>query len=369
MTIPRPKRVVIYHHPEPSELSSEGSFDDENMGMPPPPENSDTSYGSDDDGCTNPDEACLSSIDHLSSLHRMCSDFGYHSLLAAALEEAKSHNLCDSSAPKGYIASIRKDLDELCRTYLELGVFSKCPKAINARLGNGACALSLPILLHQFDKIRRHDLFNKSPNVGTAGFHTSFDLPQIYEAFVKVSPQFSRVITSMLNTSESNTPEAQRLVVMISAMLANARSSHSNYIQKVVGMYLYALKTPKRVIASLNHIGLSVSYLTLLRDLRDAADTARNRLRTLGSKGLAIIPVFDNLTFKAKVRQERIDNQAEFMTFMAGYVLVPPTMRSPPMFDRQRDIIQDNIHTLQMTDFLRTNSDHQNIGLVFRAII
>jgi hypothetical protein len=210
----------------------------------------------------------------------------------------------------------------------------------------------------------------KFPNIGTPAFHTSFDLPQIYEAFAKDSPQLIGLVTSLLNaSSEDDATEAQRLVVVISAMLANARNSHCNYIQKVLAMYLYALKTPKRVIVTLNHFGLSVSYSTLLRDLRAAADAARSRLRTLGSQGKAFIPVFDNLTFKAKVRQERVDNQSEFMTFTAGYVLVPPSTRSPPMFNRHTDLIQQNIQTLQMTDFLPTQLDHHNISLGFRAII
>jgi hypothetical protein len=367
--------MSIRRPPQASEFSSDLGLDAGDLDMPESSDDSDAFYGSDDDNVPARDADRVSSPDDssppdgLSSLRRMCRELGYDSILAAAVAEAEAVRACKSSAPKKYMGLIRRDLDVLCRIYLELGVFSKCPKKINNGLGGGACALSLPILVHQFERLRLHHLLNIVPNIGTDDFHTSFDLPHIYEVLGKEFPEFIGFITSMLDTAESTTQEAKRFVVIVVAMLANARNSHCNYIQKVLGMYLYALKTPKRAIASLNHIGLCVSHSTLLRDLKEASNGARNRLRALGSTGLAFIPVFDNLTFKARVRQERLDNQAEFMTFTAGYVLVPPATRSMPMFNRHTDIKEANIDTLALLDFVPTGSDHENVRLAFRAII
>jgi hypothetical protein len=324
---------------------------------------------SDDDDCAVPNVASDTPHARLSSLRIACSQSGYPSLLAAALDEARIQALRDSSAPKANMRMVRDHLDELCRVYNELGVFSGCPKRIDRGLGEGACALSLPILLHEFDKVRRLDVLNRPPAIGSKEFHTSFDMAEIFQSLSLVSPQFIAIISSLLNASDNNTSEYKRLVVTIVAILAHSRNSHTNYIQKVIALYLYASKTPKRIIQSLNHLGLSVSPTTLLRDLKKAAKEARNRLKALGLIGDAFIPVFDNLTFMAKVSQERVDNQAGFMTFATGYVLVPPLSRSIPMLNRKMDIIEDNIRSLTVKTFLPTKEDHLNIGLAFTAII
>jgi hypothetical protein len=367
MTMGPPRPVPIPDGHEYIDAPSEGIYDEEFTDG--------SEYHATDDTLSSDDEESGGSIvasntthDRLSSLRIACSQSGYPSLLAAALDDAKIQALRDGSAPRANMRLARDHLDELCRVYNGLGVFRGCPKTIDRGLGQGACALSLPILMHEFDKLRSLDVLNHPPAIGSKEFHAAFDMADIFQSLTSVSPHFLAIITSLLNASD-DTLEYKRLVVTIVAILANARNSHSNYMQKVIALYLFASKTPKRVIQSLNHLGISVSYTTLLRDLKQAAKEARKRLRALGITGLAFIPVFDNLTFMAKVAQERVDNKAGFMTFTSGYILIPPLSRTVPMFDRKTDIIEANIRSLTVKIFLPTKEDHLNIGLAYTAII
>jgi hypothetical protein len=304
-------------------------------------------------------------LDPLSSLRAACSGAGYPSLLAAALDEAKSYAFPGDTRMKIHKSSARRELDELCRTYHGLGVFQKCRTDILSGVGDGACNLSLSVMQVEFEKLRKMQSLKTRDASGT-----SFSVSDIYQEMSDSSHNIVRILDTFLCTSkEKPEPNKKIRVVMALASLVHSRNDHTNHVQSLIGLYLYSLNTPKRAIMSLNQLGICVSYSTISRNLEAAADVARRGLRQIGPSGHAFIPVFDNLTFMAKVRDTRLDNQAEYNTWSTGFVLIPPASRRPQAFSQLTDVDRDKISELGIRIFLPSGEDHQNMKAACEAII
>jgi hypothetical protein len=303
--------------------------------------------------------------DPLSSLRAACSRAGYPSILAAALDEAKSYASPNDTGTKIHKSSARKELDELCRTYHGLGVFQKCPKEILSGVGDGACTLSLSVMQVEFEKLRKLESLKTGDTSGN-----SFSVSDIYQQMSDSSHNIVRVLDTFLGTSKQKPePNKKIRVVMALASFVHSRNDHTNHVQSLIGLYLYSLNTPKRVIMSLNQLGICVSYTTISRILEVGAEVARRQLKELGPSGFAFIPVYDNLTFMAKVRDTRLDNQGEYITWSAGFILIPPASRRPRAFDQLTDVNRDKISELGLLIFLPSKEDHENLNAAYRALI
>jgi hypothetical protein len=198
----------------------------------------------------------------------------------------------------------------------------------------------------------------------------SLSVSGLYQEMSESSHNIVRILDTFLGVLTDQPEHNQKVrVVMALASLAHSRNDHTNNIQSLIGLYLYSLNTPKRAIMSLNKLGICVSDSTIARNLEAAARAARIRLKGIARKGKAFISVFDNLTFMAKVRDTRLDNQSEFMTWTAGYVLIPPASRSPPAFKQLIDLNRNKISDLGMLTFLPSSEDHRNLNAACRAII
>jgi hypothetical protein len=324
-----------------------------------------------DDDSHNCDDPNSTSFDSFESIRMECYKLGYSSILDAARDEANSFaSLDDTKQLRAHLRSVRQPLDEICNTYDGLGVFEKCPKAISEGLGDGVCSLALPLLRIEFEKIRTLASLNKSPSEKWQTAHTSFDVAKIYEEMTECSGNIMYVLDGLMGTAEKkDISNKQCRLVTALAMMAHFRNDHTNTIQHVIGLYLYALNTPKRTINSLNKLGICVSDTTISRSLHSAAKAARDRLKSIAGKGKAFISVFDNLTFTARVRYARLDNQSDFITWTAGYVLVPPASRSPPAFNQLTDFNWNKISDLPLSLFLPKKEDNQNLIAAFRALI
>jgi hypothetical protein len=303
--------------------------------------------------------------DPLSSLRAACSRAGYPSILAAALDEAKSYASPNDTGTKVHKSSARRELDELCSTYHRLGVFQKCPAEILSGVGDGACSLSLSVMQVEFEKLRKLESLKTRDASGT-----SFSVTDIYQQMSDSSHNIVRLLDTFIGASKEKPEENKKIrVVMALASFVHSRNDHTNHVQSLIGLYLYSLNTPKRVIMSLNQFGICVSYSTISRLLEAAAEVARRQLRELGPNGWSFIPVFDNLTFMAKVHNTRLDNQAEYITWSTGFILIPPASRRAHAFDQLTDFKRDKISELGVRIFLPSREDHQNLKAACEAII
>ena len=123
----------------------------------------------------------------------------------------------------------------------------------------------------------------------------------------------------------------ERHILTAVSVLANQTSRRVNALQAVVGYTLFAYKVPKRVVAHLHHLGLSVSYSSILVGVRSMSHHIRNNLRRICSSGESLAISFDNLMFAAPVVTQTIINQTSYLTHTTGYVLQLPEGRRRPM--------------------------------------
>ena len=143
----------------------------------------------------------------------------------------------------------------------------------------------------------------------------SFSVPDIYQEMSDSSHNIVRILDTFLGTLKDKPKQNKKVhVIMALASFVHSCNDYTNNIQSLIELYFYSLNTPKRAIMSLNNLGICVSYSTISRNLEAAADVAQHRLKRIARSGKAFIPVFDNLTFMAKVRDTCLNNQSKFMT-------------------------------------------------------
>jgi hypothetical protein len=159
-----------------------------------------------------------------------------------------------------------------------------------------------------------------------------------------------------------------RHIVVAISILAQLRSWHINVFQGILAYFLYANRVPKRVIMTLNHLGLIVSCSSLNSTLKSNAKSLREELKSLCKKGMAIQVSFDNLTAAVNVRDERLHNKASYLMYTVGYIVEPPPSRMVPMFTRS-DVNYSTVQRLIIKDFLPSDDDHSILRLAFRSML
>lgn len=160
----------------------------------------------------------------------------------------------------------------------------------------------------------------------------------------------------------------QRGIVVAVSVLANETTNHFNAIQAIIGFLLYASKVPKRTIAILNHLGMSVSYSGIRDAVRANGKALKNRLRQFGTFGKAFWWSYDNCTMSQHVRDDMLHHKTTYETATAGYSVLPPESQARPMFthdDRHYDCVGD----LSVQDILPDASDHDHMAAARRVLI
>ena len=126
------------------------------------------------------------------------------------------------------------------------------------------------------------------------------------------------------------TPHVQGRNLMVNtalAILCYAKSERVNQFQGHIGYFLYASKTPKRVIEPLHRLGLSVRYESIINATRAMATSASRKLRTWKFQVPAPFAVFDNLNYYFRVRDQGLHNQSEMLNYTVCYVARNPETR------------------------------------------
>jgi len=219
------------------------------------------------------------------------------------------------------------------------------------------------ILRKEVKDIKSCKELNKGPEDFTPEFLASFSFSEVYTTIQKKAPVMIALLDSLMGSDDAS-PEAsdaddlqgvpepvsharhRRVVCSIAILLSNGPC---NIVQAFFGYWLYSAGTSKRVIIIMNHIGLSVSYTTILRFLRSQADEVMKILRKLGDLGYAFQIVFDNVNWQMDVRYERLHNQVGFASGIAAFILIPWLLQK--MFTHA-DIRAEEALTLTLADFL-----------------
>jgi len=218
------------------------------------------------------------------------------------------------------------------------------------------------ILSHEVENLKSCKELRKGVKDFKPELLSSFSVSEVYTTIQKKAPVLISLFDSLMGSQPSpeivdkdelqEFPEPEsngrhrHIVCSIAILLSNGPC---NIVQSFFGYWLYSSRVPKRVIVIMNHIGLSVSFSTILRFLNSQAEEVIEILKKLCSRGNAFQIVFDNVNWCMDVRYERLHNQVGFASAIAAFVVIPSIPR--PMFTHA-DIRTVEALTLTLLDFL-----------------
>jgi hypothetical protein len=297
----------------------------------------------------------------------------YHvaSLLAKSdIDSATSSSETDASPTQEFIAT-----NGLSRLLENVGnVAFKSSKRVAQSFKNQLFLAATTQYELEWQNIANNAYFRKSLARFEPEYIERFSIADIYNEMQTNAPNFIQLLEDLTgqknanNTSQADSEHNQRLIVAAVSILSNLRSRKINLLQGFVGFVLQAFKVPVRVMGILNHLGVSVSYSAIRRALTANGAAMLRQLHAVGSEDNAFYVSFDNMTFKAGIRDERLLNQAAFITATVGYIMKPHPDLARPMFrttDAQYELVTD----LTSPDFLPTDEDKDNLRKIFESLI
>lgn len=131
-----------------------------------------------------------------------------------------------------------------------------------------------------------------------------FGLKTITNALDTQAPCLSKILQGLT----ANGTESFRATV--GSMLVFNKSQKSNYFQMMMGLYLYSLGCPKRVITLLNDACLSVSHQTICVVLRRLTKSALDTVRSAVREHHWFL-LYDNINFANRKFHQRLENNDE----------------------------------------------------------
>ena len=151
------------------------------------------------------------------------------------------------------------------------------------------------------------------PNHGSGSSEVPIHTPSDSTTMSRVGPHQIQGRNLMINTTL--------------AILCYAKSSGVNLLQGYIGYFLYASKTPKRVIEPLHQLDLSVTYESIIQATKAMTEDTSEQLRNWKFHVPATFAVFDNLNYYSRTRDQRLHNQPGLLNYTACYVAYNPQTR------------------------------------------
>ncbi|KAF9088823.1 hypothetical protein BGX27_002624 [Mortierella sp. AM989] len=173
----------------------------------------------------------------------------------------------------------------------------------------------------------------------------NFSLDNTAENFKSKAPALHRVLTTIAQGgNDNNAPrKIPTIVLTVGYMLLHTRNRATNFLQMMFGLYLYSSGARGRVIRTLSHAGLSVSYDTIQRALRrlsqDAIRRIRNAVRTQDW-----FLIYDNINLFLRKSNQRINNHDSVengtnATIILGGGIGPSIVKDPYLMFHPRDLL------------------------------
>jgi hypothetical protein len=166
-------------------------------------------------------------------------------------------------------------------------------------------------------------------------------------------------------------------VITAIAGIVFTRSRNCNASQMMLGYYLFATRTGKRVMGVLNHLGICTSYDTVRRALQGNAEKVQALIiKRCGQDPIAL--TYDNLTNKHNAASETLLNKSSMQCFTAAGViflkLTPSLARR--LSDEKPGLRSDRLlradpewSSLKPGDIVNVQSDQKYFAPIAKALM
>jgi hypothetical protein len=153
----------------------------------------------------------------------------------------------------------------------------------------------------EYNKLTQEPILRHPANSISPEKIEDFGLKTITNTLDTQAPCLSKILRGLT----ANRSESFRATV--GSMLVFNKSQKSNYFQMMMGLYLYSLGCPKRVISLLNDACLSVSHQTICVALRRLTKSALEKVGA-AVKDEHWFLLYDNINFTSRKFHQRLEN-------------------------------------------------------------
>jgi hypothetical protein len=314
---------------------------------------------------------------HLRQIRTSAIDLGFTGIFDVALEAARSEVQEFRDDKLKFMQN--GELTKLYRFCRPGGSRRMIP--VDPLLRREVCDAATEVYAQEWGRLLSYSGFRTPFGKFAVDYIESFSFARIYVQMLSLAPCLFALL-AVFTTTPLRTPKPgkhphrprvdekfrQRVVVMAIAILANLRNQHVNVVQCFITFYLYASNVPKRVIAVLNHLGISSSYTSLKRALSANKDSMAAERHAMTARSNAGFINYDNLQKACNVRDETIFNKGGFLLGVVAYQYEPPPSRCRPMFT-PNDCDYSKFQSLSAKDFLPSDSHNEILESAFRCMI
>jgi hypothetical protein len=168
------------------------------------------------------------------------------------------------------------------------------------------------------------------------------------------SSNFGEVALPQRSVSKSYARNRKMMVSSIISHICYAHTRRANHLQGQMGLWLYAMRVPKRVLPVINALGISIGYESVMDALEAISEDCTRELKRIAATKPAMFVSFDNLNFYAKVQDQRVDNSHHgIINYTAGYVAMNRNATAKEMFSK-RDLDYSALQKIEAMDFIPT---------------
>ncbi|KAF8225666.1 hypothetical protein L208DRAFT_1305388, partial [Tricholoma matsutake] len=127
-------------------------------------------------------------------------------------------------------------------------------------------------------------------------------------------------------------------VVIISILLQSTNES-CNYLQSILGIFLYSTNSPKKVIETLAHAGFSISlssiHCSVKSLLKEAEEKVRSEMQTLQTS-----VAYNNFDVHFKTSQPMLKHQSKFISVTLATLIPLFEVNNPSVLWQSRELWQ-----------------------------
>ncbi|KAK3360956.1 hypothetical protein B0T24DRAFT_586027 [Lasiosphaeria ovina] len=160
-------------------------------------------------------------------------------------------------------------------------------------------------------------------------------LTQTWPTLVTKAPSmvafFSQVLQNQSNAVLNNTVDennSAQICLLSSLLMRGYARNTSPFIRQVLGLYMLANGTPRRVIDTLAHLGIISSYTVLNRLLNKMEKQAKDNIKAAAHDPNGII-VYDNFNFMNRIRELAGGRQHHFVNLTTTCLVTCPELNGP----------------------------------------
>ena len=184
---------------------------------------------------------------------------------------------------------------------------------------------------------------NSESSLGIADQHPLNDIAEVGH---ENAPLLSSIVKSVGVSSQKSSSSllvSMKMVAILAILCRSAHRNNSNYIPLLVAIYMYSAGARVDAITLLNHLGLSVSYDVLQRQLRHITDFSRSWIKSQSSNR-RLVGSWDNFEFHENVHGERTGDTVKFRSVtMALWIQqgwrIPDTGLQQSMWDPKKEVL------------------------------